>query len=103
MDATTTDVNDVNVELAGAISEWPKGELESGRRTGLLGWKLPHLETNIYGDDGKQTLFFIHGWPDDQTLWNSMVDRYTKKGFRCVCVTMPHYSSLLGRCWLPML
>jgi len=37
-------------------------------------------------------MFFVHGWPDDETVWEEQVDYYSKKGWRCARVTMPHYA-----------
>jgi len=40
---------------------------------------------------GTETLFFVHGWPDDETLWDEQVS-YFKDRYRCVRVTMPHFA-----------
>ena len=62
--------------------------------------ELPELSLRIDGE-GAQTLFFLHGWPDDSSLWDKMVKEYSAKGFRCVRVTMPHFNArdwaLLGK------
>ena len=37
------------------------------------------------------TLVFIHGWPDDASLWAGQVPRMVEEGYRCVCVTLPGF------------
>ena len=39
-----------------------------------------------------EQLFFIHGWPDDPSLWQQQVEYFVRKGYRCLRVTMPHYA-----------
>ena len=39
-----------------------------------------------------EVLFFIHGWPDDLTMWDSQVRHMTHRGYRCLRVTMPHFA-----------
>jgi pimeloyl-ACP methyl ester carboxylesterase len=38
-----------------------------------------------------EQLFFIHGWPDDPSLWDAQVAYFSQRGYRCLRVTMPHY------------
>jgi len=39
---------------------------------------------------GPETLFFIHGWPDDEHLWDAQVAHF-KSRYRCLRITMPHF------------
>jgi pimeloyl-ACP methyl ester carboxylesterase len=52
---------------------------------------VPRLTPIIEGNEAGETLVFIHGWPDDASLWDESVaalrDRY-----RCVRVTLPNFS-----------
>ena len=32
--------------------------------------QIPTLDYKIKGNNDKPTLVFIHGWPDDASLWN---------------------------------
>jgi hypothetical protein len=38
-----------------------------------------------------EQLFFIHGWPDEPSLWQSQSDYFSSRGYRCLRVTLPHY------------
>jgi pimeloyl-ACP methyl ester carboxylesterase len=40
---------------------------------------------------GDETFFFVHGWPDDESLWDAQVAHF-KDRYRCVRVTMPHFA-----------
>lgn len=40
--------------------------------------------------DGEESLFFIHGWPDSERLWDAQVAHFKGK-YRCLRITMPHY------------
>lgn len=40
---------------------------------------------------GSETLFFVHGWPDDEHLWDAQVEHFRAR-FRCLRVTMPHFA-----------
>lgn len=48
------------------------------------------LEYSIEGPEDAPVLLFIHGWPDDPSMWrhqrSALSDRY-----RCVTVTLPNY------------
>ena len=49
------------------------------------------LDVKVEGD-GPQLLFFVHGWPDDGSLWDDVVAHYLQAGgYRCARVTMPLY------------
>eukprot|EP00435_Cladocopium_sp_Y103_P051426 s216_g16.t1 len=38
----------------------------------------------------RPVLFFVHGWPDDASVWRAQVEYFGGK-YRCKCVTMPHF------------
>jgi hypothetical protein len=38
-----------------------------------------------------EQLFFIHGWPDDASLWDGQVAHFSRRGYRCLRLTMPHF------------
>ena len=42
-------------------------------------------------DEAREQLFFIHGWPDDPSLWDAQAAYFSQRGYRCLRVTMPHY------------
>jgi cis-3-alkyl-4-acyloxetan-2-one decarboxylase len=44
----------------------------------------------IEGNAGGPTVVFIHGWPDDASLWRNQVPALAAE-FRCVLVTLPNY------------
>lgn len=44
----------------------------------------------IEGNPEGPTLVFIHGWPDDASLWRKQVDVLGDR-FRCVLLTLPNY------------
>lgn len=48
---------------------------------------LPH---QIRGKLDGETLFFLHGWPDDGRLWDTTVE-VVGRDYRCVTVTLPHF------------
>lgn len=48
---------------------------------------LPVIEDG----SGQETLFFVHGWPDDAHLWDGQVAHFRDR-FRCLRVTMPHFA-----------
>ena len=39
------------------------------------------------------TLVFVHGWPDSASLWDGQVERLSREGYRCVCVTLPGFGT----------
>jgi len=51
-----------------------------------------NLEPLIEGNPDGPTLFFIHGWPDDASLWQSQVDALQAE-YRCVRVTLPNFGT----------
>jgi len=56
----------------------------------MTGPALPACEYTIDGNPGGRTLVFIHGWPDDATLWRKQVAAF-KDRYRCVSVTLPNF------------
>lgn len=40
--------------------------------------------------EGERVLLFIHGWPDDASLWDEQIAYFGKRGYLCVAVTLPH-------------
>ena len=44
----------------------------------------------IQGNPEGPTLFFIHGWPDDPSLWRKQVAAL-ERTYRCVLVTLPNF------------
>ena len=52
----------------------------------------PNLETYKYGDNtSKDILFFIHGFPDNHSLWNKQIE-YLKSDYLCYAITLPNYN-----------
>ncbi len=51
---------------------------------------LPTCEYTIEGNPGGPTLVFIHGWPDDASLWRQQVDALAAE-YRCVLMTLPNF------------
>jgi pimeloyl-ACP methyl ester carboxylesterase len=51
---------------------------------------FPVCEYTIEGNPDGPTLVFIHGWPDNASLWRKQVDSLGKN-FRCVLVTLPNF------------
>lgn len=47
-------------------------------------------EYAIEGKPDGPTLFFIHGWPDDASLWRKQVSALADE-YRCVTVTLPNF------------
>jgi pimeloyl-ACP methyl ester carboxylesterase len=35
-------------------------------------------------------MLFIHGWPDNSTLWNKQIS-YFNKLYRCINLTLPNF------------
>lgn len=50
----------------------------------------PACEYTISGNPDGPTLFFIHGWPDNASLWRQQVEALGGD-FRCVLVTLPNF------------
>lgn len=49
-------------------------------------------QTEIQGNPDGPTLFFIHGWPDDASLWSQQVEALGPD-YRCVLVTLPNFGA----------
>jgi pimeloyl-ACP methyl ester carboxylesterase len=52
----------------------------------------PLCEYRIEGCADGPTLVFIHGWPDNATLWRKQVEALGDR-FRCVLVTLPNFGA----------
>ena len=66
---------------------------------------MPHGQPNsceyvIDGHPDGPTLLFIHGWPDDASLWRNQVDALAP-GFRCVRVTLPNFGQQAVKAAVP--
>jgi pimeloyl-ACP methyl ester carboxylesterase len=48
------------------------------------------IEHSIEGNPDGPTVVFIHGWPDDASLWRRQIDAM-KTDFRCVVLTLPNF------------
>lgn len=49
------------------------------------------LKTKVIGNKTGPVLVFIHGWPDDSSLWADQIN-YFKKQYYCVLITLPGFS-----------
>ena len=47
-------------------------------------------ETTVSGNPAGPALFFIHGWPDNASLWREQVNALETQ-FRCICLTLPNF------------
>lgn len=54
------------------------------------------IESTSSKRNGGKTLFFIHGWPDDASLWKQQVDFFSSHGHNCIAVTLPNYDGKGG-------
>ena len=39
-----------------------------------------------------QILFFIHGFPDNHSLWNKQIEYFKNKDYLCYTITLPNYN-----------
>jgi pimeloyl-ACP methyl ester carboxylesterase len=53
-------------------------------------------EYSVEGNPNGPTLVFIHGWPDNASLWRLQVE-VLKSEFRCVLITLPNYGEQATR------
>ena len=51
---------------------------------------LPGLRPQVSGNAAGPTVVFVHGWPDDGSLFASMAARLDRD-FYCVRVTLPNF------------
>jgi pimeloyl-ACP methyl ester carboxylesterase len=61
---------------------------------------LTSLQYEIRGNKEGKTIIFLHGWPDDASLWTKQVP-VLEKDFRCVLVTFPNFGrnhDIVGGC-----
>lgn len=54
--------------------------------------ELPQCEYRIEGNPDGPTLVFIHGWPDDTSLWRHQVAALSGH-YRCVLLTLPNFGA----------
>lgn len=57
-----------------------------------------HLEPIIDGPDAGPTVVFVHGWPDDASLWDAHVARLEDR-YRCVRTTLPNFDGRRTARW----
>ena len=50
------------------------------------------LACEVEGAADGDTVVFVHGWPDDYTLWQRQVEALGER-FRCVLVTLPNFGA----------
>eukprot|EP01084_Bolivina_argentea_P219592 372415_1 len=51
------------------------------------------LETYRYGNEKSgNILFFIHGFPDNHSLWNGQIEHF-KNDYLCYTITLPNYNA----------
>jgi pimeloyl-ACP methyl ester carboxylesterase len=50
------------------------------------------------GNEANDALVFIHGWPDDQSLWDREFERFSKN-HHCVRITLPNCGETLDLRW----
>jgi pimeloyl-ACP methyl ester carboxylesterase len=53
---------------------------------------LPVCEFTIEGKPDGPTLVFIHGWPDNASMWRKQVEALSNN-YRCVLVTLPNFGA----------
>ena len=56
------------------------------------------LITVVDGPADKPIMLFIHGYPDDESMWSLQVSHF-KNRFRCVRVVLPNYGGEIVRPW----
>jgi pimeloyl-ACP methyl ester carboxylesterase len=58
----------------------------------------PVLKFEKRGDERNAAVVFLHGWPDDQSLWDRMFERLSTSSC-CVRITLPNCGDRLDRKW----
>ncbi len=56
------------------------------------------LDARIDGPESAETLVFIQGWPDDETLWDDHVAPLSAR-YRCVRTTLPNFDGRRSARW----
>jgi len=59
---------------------------------------MEKMQTKIEGDPTCETIVFVHGWPDDGSVWNRQVE-VLKDKYQCVRVTAPHFDGQEKNKW----
>jgi len=63
------------------------------------------LDYSIEGPEQAPTLVFIHGWPDDASMWRNQVEALGSD-YRCVLITLPNFGDTQhepGGCDFPII
>jgi len=90
------------VPHAGGVLPLASGRFPHGR---VLGSASPRLRATLCSGasegsialpvtvegEGPETLFFVHGWPDDEHLWDAQV-AHLRGQYRCIRATFPHFA-----------
>ena len=50
------------------------------------------LDYQVFGAEKGHTILFVHGWPDDRSMWRPQLDALAAH-YRCVAVTLPNFGS----------
>ncbi|WP_161569650.1 alpha/beta hydrolase [Veronia nyctiphanis] len=56
-------------------------------------WSL-NLKTS--GDPSRQPIVFLHGWPDDDTLWQPFIDKLSSR-YYCITLCWPNFAGRVSR------
>ena len=56
--------------------------------------KSDQLMYTIEGNPDGKTLVFLHGWPDDPSLWRQQLSAVEKQ-YRCVLITLPNFGDTI--------
>eukprot|EP00746_Dinoflagellata_sp_MGD_P057757 gnl/MRDRNA2_/MRDRNA2_24836_c0_seq1.p1 gnl/MRDRNA2_/MRDRNA2_24836_c0~~gnl/MRDRNA2_/MRDRNA2_24836_c0_seq1.p1 ORF type:complete len:405 (+),score=65.94 gnl/MRDRNA2_/MRDRNA2_24836_c0_seq1:169-1215(+) len=51
---------------------------------------IPPLPSSVRGKPKAETMFFIHGWPDNSNVFSAQVEFFESE-YRCVTVDLPHF------------
>lgn len=54
------------------------------------------LKYAVEGRPDGDTLLFVHGWPDDASVWRYQVEKL-KANYRCVLVTLPNFGDEMDK------
>lgn len=53
----------------------------------------------VLAEGSKQTIVFIHGWPDDYRIFDKQAEYFSKEGHRCIRICLPNFSGKLQNLW----
>ncbi len=54
------------------------------------------LEYTVYGAEHERTIVFVHGWPDDASMWSEQIEGL-QDSYRCIAVTLPNFGDTADR------